>query len=173
MQSKRQKIFLELYEPVHERFERFCRARVYGEMDYKDLINETLLVAFQKFETLEDQKYFLSYLFSISVKLLANSSRKKKAKVYNDKEFIEVKDINADTEKNINIYLLHHALALLPEVQKECVILFEITGFSIKEIMKIQNSSESAIKQRLKRGRERLRSILVFESEYKVGEVEQ
>ena len=32
--------------------------------------------------------------------------------------------------------------------------------------MEIQNSSESAVKQRLKRGREKLIEILTFESDY-------
>ncbi|PIZ05301.1 MAG: RNA polymerase subunit sigma-24, partial [Flavobacteriales bacterium CG_4_10_14_0_8_um_filter_32_5] len=51
------------------------------------------------------------------------------------------------------------------------IVLFEITGFSIKEIMEIQNSSESAVKQRLKRGREKLVELLTFESDYKTKEV--
>jgi RNA polymerase sigma factor (sigma-70 family) len=67
--------------------------------------------------------------------------------------------------------MLHKALALLPEAQKECIILFEISGFSIKEIMEIQRASESAVKQRLKRGREKLIEILTFESDYKTEEV--
>jgi RNA polymerase sigma-70 factor (ECF subfamily) len=65
---------------------------------------------------------------------------------------------------------LYKALALLPDEQRECLVLFEITGFSIKEIMEIQNSSESAIKQRLKRGRAKLLEILTFESKYQTKE---
>ena len=45
MIKERQKRFLALYEPNHDRFERFCRARVYGRMEYQDLINESLLIA--------------------------------------------------------------------------------------------------------------------------------
>ena len=62
MSKNKQIAFLNLYEPIHANFERFCRARVYGNMDYKDLINETLLVAFNKFETLKEDKAFLSFL---------------------------------------------------------------------------------------------------------------
>jgi len=69
------------------------------------------------------------------------------------------------------IYFLYKALAMLPEEQRECLVLFEITGFSIKEIMVIQNSSESAIKQRLKRGRAKLLELLTFESTHKTTEV--
>jgi RNA polymerase sigma-70 factor (ECF subfamily) len=54
------------------------------------------------------------------------------------------------------------ALAQLPIAQKECIILFEISGFKIKEIAEIQSVSEDAVKQRLKRGRERLQEILTY-----------
>jgi len=59
---------------------------------------------------------------------------------------------------------LHQALSKLPEVQKEAIILYEISGFSIKEIATIQDASEPAVKQRLKRGREKLVEILNYEA---------
>jgi RNA polymerase sigma factor (sigma-70 family) len=65
-------------------------------------------------------------------------------------------EVHADT------HFLHLALSQLPVAQKECVILFEISGFKIKEIAEIQSVSEDAVKQRLKRGRERLQEILTY-----------
>ena len=65
--GRQQEKFLRLYEPIHDRFERFCRARVYGDMEFRDLMNETLLVAFEKFDTLKSKDAFLSFLFSGSV----------------------------------------------------------------------------------------------------------
>jgi DNA-directed RNA polymerase specialized sigma24 family protein len=62
---------------------------------------------------------------------------------------------------------LYEALAQLPHEQRESIILFEISGFSIQEITVIQNASESAVKQRLKRGREKLMEILTYESSLK------
>jgi RNA polymerase sigma-70 factor (ECF subfamily) len=61
----KQEEFLSLYKPVHERFERFCRARVYGKMDFHDLINETLLVAYEKMERLKSKDAFIYFLFGI------------------------------------------------------------------------------------------------------------
>jgi DNA-directed RNA polymerase specialized sigma24 family protein len=76
--GKQQEYFLKLYEPIHDRFERFCRARVFGNMEYQDLMNDTLLVAYQKLETLKSEKAFLSFLIGISVRILANHHKKKK-----------------------------------------------------------------------------------------------
>lgn len=172
MIESKQDRFLRLYKPIHDRFERFCRARVYGDMEFKDLMNDTLLVAYEKLDTLKSEKAFLSFLFSISVRILANNHKKKKAETFESEEkFASFSDESANTERDTEVYLLHKALALLPEDQRECLILFEISGFNIKEIAVIQNASQSAVKQRLRRGRLKLTEILTFESAYKTGEV--
>lgn len=161
--NNKQSEFLALYEPVHERFERFCRARVYGDMDFKDLMNETLLKAYQKFDELRSKAAFLSFLFSISVRILANNKRKRKedSDQFEQQEGL-VFDLNASTDSSADVYFLHQALAQLSDEQRESIILFEISGFSIKEIAKIQETSESSVKQRLRRGRIRLKEILTF-----------
>tara|TARA_B100000809_G_scaffold206739_1_gene208890 strand:- start:440 stop:976 length:537 start_codon:yes stop_codon:yes gene_type:complete len=170
--NKQQQHFLKLYEPVHDRFERFCRARVFGKMEYHDLMNDTLLIAFQKMDTLKSEKAFLSFLIGISVRVLANHHKKKKEEAYPEQQGFDVLDVNSKTERDAEVYLLHKALAMLPEEQRECIILFEISGFSIKEIVAIQAVSESAVKQRLKRGREKLTEILTFDSTTKDMEVQ-
>lgn len=165
MTRRKQNQFLSLYEPIHNRFERFCRARVYGDMDYRDLMNETLLVAYEKFETLRSQEAFLSYLFGISVRIVGNHLQKKREERFQKEDRIqEISDKNANAQIDADVHYLHLALSKLKDEQRECIILFEISGFSIKEIMKIQESSESAVKQRLKRGREKLLEILSYDS---------
>ena len=161
MSKSKQNHFLKLYRPVHDRFERFCRARVSGEMPYEDLINESLLVAYKKMNEIKNEEAFLSFLIGISIRILANSRRKKKAETVEDDLILKnYADPNNAIEKQFEVELLHQALAQLPELQKEALILFEITGFNIKEIMAIQNSGTSAVKQRLARGRKELAKIV-------------
>ncbi len=170
--QKKQQDFLRLYEPVHDQFERFCRARVYGDMEYTDLMNETLLVAYQKFDSLRSDQAFLSFLFGICVRLLSNRYKKKKEEVRDTSTLAEiVPDQQSRTDRDAEVYLLHRALVLLVEEQRECVILYEISGLKIKEIAAIQQVSEAAVKQRLKRGRKKLTEILTFESVHKTGGV--
>ena len=161
MDGVTQKKFIERYAPVHDRFERFCRARVYGDMEYSDLMNETLLVAYQKIGTLREEKAFLSFLFTVAIRLLANSARKRRPDRLNENHEMVDPSQRADTAMAIDE--LHAALAKLPADQRECLILFEISGFSIKEIMELQNVKESAVKQRLRRGRLRLKELLCEE----------
>jgi RNA polymerase sigma-70 factor (ECF subfamily) len=56
--------------------------------------------------------------------------------------------------------VLDRALARLPEKQREAVILFEISGFSLAEIREIQGGSLSGVKSRIVRGRDNLANLL-------------
>jgi len=169
MTKRKQQYFLSLYQPVHDRFERFCRARAFYYMPYEDLMNESLLVAFKQLHTLRDKEAFLGFLIGISIKILANARRKKKP-VGLDFEQLNYADPTNQLEQLSDADLLYRALARLPELQKEAIVLFELTGFSIKEIMKIQNSSESAVKQRLRRGRQNLVQIIKQDFACKMGD---
>ena len=160
MSSERKKIFIELYDPIHSRFERFCKARVYGEMDYKDLMHDTIVIAFQKFDSNVEPKTFLSFLIGISIRVLANNKRRDVKKTTHQ-IYLAQKDISYDQgfEKE-EIEHLYTALNLLSEIQKECLILFEIVGYSLKEIAELHRTNENTVKQRLRRGRMQLKSIL-------------
>ena len=45
-------------------------------------------------------------------------------------------------------------------MKKEALILFEISGFSIKEIAQLQQSKEGAVKVRLSRARKELKVLM-------------
>lgn len=161
MNKDKQQYFLKLYQSVHNRFERFCRARAFYDMPYEDLMNETLLVAYNKIDQLKNEGAFLSFLIGISTKILANSYRKNKASTFEDEFSLNnYADPNKQFDRQFEVELLHKALAQLPDKQREALILFEITGFSIKEIMELQNSGLSAVKQRLARGRTALAEVI-------------
>ena len=158
MEFTKQERFMQLYEPVHERFERYCKTRTYGEFHFKDIMQDTLIVAFEKFDELKSKEAFLHFLFGIATRILANH-RKKKRPEYVDQlnaKYEHVHQENTLIEKQFEINDLYTCLKELDQVTSECIILFEISGFSIKEIMGIQNSSEAAVKQRLSRGRKQL-----------------
>ena len=158
--SKR-KQFMELYEPVHGSFERFCKARSYGVCDFNDLMHDTLIIAFERFEGLKNKEAFLYFLFSIANKVHANFRRKSKTQSFSDVKGIDnIPDAHFSIEKKIQHDELYEALNLLTEEYRNCLILFEIAGFSIKETAAIQECSTDAVKQRLSRGRKMLAAAL-------------
>lgn len=149
--------FLKLYEPIHESFARFCHARAYGVMEPEDLISESVLKALEKFHTLKNPKAFLAFMFTIAKNIAIKKYRRQKfSGYYNEHNANQIHDVEIDAETKLDIEVLYQALNTLPDKQKEAVVLFEISGFSVKEVAEIQASGESAVKQRLKRGREAL-----------------
>ena len=147
------------------RFERFCKARVYGEMDYKDLMHDTVVIAFQKFDSSSESTRFLSFLFGIAIRVLANNKRRKDKDVMHQ---IQLKREDVFFDHSIQkeeIEHLYAALNELPEIQKESIILFEIVGYAIKEIAALHKVSENVVKQRLFRGRNKLKLILTQQRE--------
>ena len=155
-----QKEFLELYEPIHASFARFCQARVYGLMEAEDLISETVLKALENFHKVKNKKAFLSFMFTIAKNIVNDKHRKTKfTGVYEEHTALSIPDEGVNPELRYDVEVLYTMLAKLPEKQKEALILFEISGFSIQEIAHIQDAKESAVKQRLKRGREKLADL--------------
>jgi RNA polymerase sigma-70 factor (ECF subfamily) len=158
MTDDRRKTFMSLYEPVHARFERFCQARAYSQTDWKDLMQDVVIVAFNRLEELKNPAAFLSFLCGIAIRLLSNQNRKKREDylAHHERLVNSLSCSDDDGHALMNRDLLYTALSRLPEQHREAIILFELSGFSIREIAEMQSSGESAVKQRLLRGRQQL-----------------
>lgn len=157
---------MEYYEPVHARFERFCKAKAYGRLDFKDLMHDALLIAFEKFEQVKDQSSFLYFLFGIAVRVAANAQRKMQPDFLMDDTVLNFVDQQMTMDQHFEVEQLYAMLARLPELQRECLILFEISGFSIREIALLQGKTEHAIKQQLSRGRKALAHLLQLQESF-------
>lgn len=161
MATNKQETFMAQYRKVHDAFVRYCTVKAYGIMEAEDLVSETVLRAYEKFSNDEQVTNFPGYLFGIAKNILNTKLRRKKLfSNYTEPkvELVESQETNPETMLDIGI--LYKAIDKLPTPQKEAIILFEISGFSIKEIMELQGAGESSVKQRLKRGREKLASLL-------------
>lgn len=150
-----------LYAPVHERFVRFCQAKAYACYDPEDLVNETVAKVYERFDKIEKPEAFLYYLFGTATNLLRNHARKsqKKGEFYEDQAERIIGGYN-EGESSMEREMLYQALDQLPEEQREAIILFDLSGFSVKEVMEIQQAGASAVKTRLSRGRHKLAELL-------------
>ena len=167
---RKQKEFLEVYEPVHESFVRFCQARSHGVMNYEDLVSESTLRAFQNWEKIEKKESFKYFLFSTARNIILNTVRKKRETSLGEQENTSLITVNAG-ERDLEIEFLYEQLNKLSDTKKEALILFEINGFSIKEIAEIQNISEGNVKVNLSRGRKELQRLMEDKPKLKEEEV--
>ena len=154
---------MELYNPLHERLSRFVHSMVWNRDDAKDVLSETVLAAFESFEKVKDQNSFLYYLFGIASRLAKKRDRRKKFWGIFDSQKAELIISYHNSESRAAINELYAALNKLPIKQREAITLFEISGFSIKEIAVMQGSTLSGVKSRLMRARETLATLLEAE----------
>jgi RNA polymerase sigma-70 factor (ECF subfamily) len=151
---------MELYEPVHIRLSRFVQTLVWNTHDAKDVVSETAMIAFEQFHTVREPARFVYYLFGIASRLVKKKQRRKKFFGIFSDEYAESVPSGNEADELLLRKELYDVLNKLNDKQKEAVVLFEISGFSIKEIAELQGLSESGVKSNLKRGREKLTLLL-------------
>ncbi|MFC2087345.1 RNA polymerase sigma factor [Bacteroidota bacterium] len=168
MKDQSRESFLILYESVHEQLSRYCRAISGNRQSAEDLMHDTVLAAFESFEKIKNLDSFKYYLFGIARNLYKMRLRKEKIRV--DIDAVEAKSITDHSRKPeqlTDFKIIYESILKLPQNMSETLILFYISDLSIEEIQKIQGVSISAVKQRLKRGREKLMQQLQTTRELK------
>jgi len=159
--------FLDLLKPYYNYALKYCRAlsRKGDTDEAEDLMQHSLLKAFENFSSLKDSKKFKFWFFTIITNEYCSAVRRK---LYN--KFIFVND-ESDIPSMPKLYrntsnsdlseILLLALSKLKPKEKAAILLFELAGFSLDEIMVIQKEkSLSCIKLRLSRSREKLRKYI-------------
>ena len=156
---EKQEEFLELLEPHKAGLLRFCRALTKTSDTAKDLASETILITYERFESLHNKAALKSYLYTIASRL-ARSERSLNIRHASYDEASGIEYTGAAPDVLADIHLLQEALEKLPEKIREAVIMFEISGLSLIEIKEIQGGSLSGVKMRIARGRKKLAKLL-------------
>lgn len=153
--------FLDWYQPIHEAFTRYCSSRAYAWMETEDLVQEAILATLRNYARIRDKEKLLGYMIGITNNILKNQWRKKQREAnWDEKALARMESQIGNPELAMDIHDLHKAIQALSETQKTAILLFEISGFSIKEIAAIQETSEGAVKTRLSRARANLKKML-------------
>lgn len=158
--------FMKWYEPCHEKLGRFVASMIWEEEEARDIISETVLITLEKFDKVKNEESFLYFLFGVAIRLVRAKKRKSWRQILFGDEKWEVMEERERFENNSDEQDLYTLLQLLDGKSREAIVLFEISGFSIKEICEMQNSSLSAVKSRLSRARKTLKEA--GESERKI-----
>ncbi len=167
MTKTKQSDFLKAYQNCHEPLVRYCSVVSHGKMDAEDLVQDVLLAAYANFDKIKNKEELLHYLLRAARNRSVSKFRKQKYKarlLEKHTERLVAQEVSADTI--LEIQLLYKTLDQLPENQKDALILFEINGFSMKEIAVIQEKSEGAVKTNISRGRQKLKAMLTAKNEW-------
>jgi RNA polymerase sigma-70 factor (ECF subfamily) len=161
-------LFLEHLQPHYNDAIKYCRALTFRHSidDAGDLFQQSVLKGLENFTRLNERDKFKSWFFKIITNEFINHTRKLFWKRFvpldDGMNHSAMPEIFSEIERREKNSILYCALAKLNAKERASILLFELAGFSIEEIKKIQNEkSPSAVKSRLSRARGKLKEYII------------
>lgn len=161
--TQRNSYFEELYRRYADKVYRKCLSFVKDSARAEDFTHDIFLKLILKLGTYKETARFSTWLYSITYNYCMDQLRiyKKRGEVFQDEE-LEIPD---DTDLNvafedpdIEIKRLNNALDHLQMEEKSILMMKYQDDLSIREIAETFQITESAVKMRLMRSREKLRT---------------
>ena len=155
--------FALLVDKYKERIFALVYAKVGQFQDAEDLTQDIFLNAYKKLSTLRRWDNFYPWLYSIAANRCKNFYRAQKEQVETmnllARNLNHQPAVDADSEAR-RIERLYEALASLPEMHRQVLMLRYMAGMKSKEIAQTLRVSPNTIDQRLVRARAKLKTIL-------------
>lgn len=159
-----------LFGRLYDRYATMVYNKCYGfartKSEAEDLTQDVFLLLFVKLKTFKGNSKFSTWLYSLTYNFCANYVNRDKQKKIRDNS-VPVEDQNQNFSTDISDAdlfqmksdKLEKALKLIDPDDKSILLLKYQDGVSIKELTKLMEISESAIKMRLKRAKARIIEI--------------
>jgi len=138
---------------------RFIRKSLRSDDDAQDIVQNAFEILWKNHENVQFEKA-KSYLFSTAYHNMIDHIRKRKRMDYVEEIDEAAKGGTSEVQVDVK-EAIEKALQLLPEVQKNCVLLRDYEGYSYEEIGEVLNLNESQVKVYIFRARKTLKEYLV------------
>ncbi|MFN8368706.1 MAG: RNA polymerase sigma factor [Candidatus Kapaibacterium sp.] len=161
MHQQKQQRFLELLDREYERLERFALSMTRNREDAKELISETVAACYERFDSIEHDEAFLSYLFTVASRTFYKQKAKRsRITTVAPDEITELYCGGIQPDDAYDVQQLYNAIDALPEQYREIFIMAELLGFTHKEIQQTHGISIANIKVRIYRSKYLIRKYL-------------
>jgi RNA polymerase sigma-70 factor (ECF subfamily) len=135
-----------------------------------DLVQETLVKAWDKHESFQMGTNLKAWLFTILRNEFYSQMRKRGREVQDSDGAMTARlAVHPSQEGKLDLQDFRSALEQLPEDQREAIILIGASGFSYEEAAEICGCAVGTIKSRVSRARTRLQDILKVSGEAEYG----
>lgn len=120
--------------------------------DSEDIMQDVLLKLYQSGKTFRDDEHVKAWLIRVTVNRSRDVLRAQRRK--------QTEELDANTPQAQRENSLDEAMSALGEEYRLAVYLHYYEGYGVREIARIMRISESNVKIRLKRARDKLREFL-------------
>ena len=139
---------------LQNRLYRIARGYLRGEHDCLDAVSEAVLKAWQKRDTLRDERLFETWLIRILIRECVNIQRKQKRVV--PMETLP----EAATDPPSDNLVLRDALDSLSQEQRAAVVLHYMEGYGVADVAAMLHTFKGTVTSRLHYARLKLRDLL-------------
>ncbi len=147
----------EVFQAYGNMLYRIAFVMMKNAFDAEDVVQDTLIKYMEHLESgksFETEEHRKAWLIRVNSNLCKNRLR-----FYKNHPKISVEQLSRYYEKEEDTALMD-SLMLLPSKYREVLLLHYVEGYQGREIAGMLGLSESAVRKRLERGREKLRRIL-------------
>ena len=158
--------FTAIVEAYYPRCLRFARGVLQNPDEAEDMVQDTFIRLYRALPRYEERQRFESWLFQIlgNCCRTANTAfRRHTARAVDDDAAVERIPSSDVTGAHLDLEwgeAVRNALADVPDYNREIFLLHYIEGFSYDEIERMTGVKQSALKMRVKRASDQLRSLL-------------
>lgn len=145
--------FVDIVLDSEQTLYRVAMSMLKNEKDCEDAVQSAILAAYEKLDTLRNDKYCKTWL----VRILINECNRQLRRRGRVADIQEYQAISASSAEEVEVRL---AVERLPMKIRQVVVLYYIEDFSVKEIKDILKIPEGTVKSRLSKGRELLKDNL-------------
>ena len=146
---------------------RLAYSYLHNKSDAEDILQEAFIRFLKAAPVLESEEHEKAWLLRVAANLSKNRIGYNKTRK-TDELADELTESLAAEEKP-DLAFVWEAVKSLPETYREAIHLFHYEGYSTAEIAKILDRKEATVRSDLRRGREKLKSIL--KEEYDFAEI--
>ena len=147
--------FLQLYEPVYKDLYRLAYYYIGNSQDTEDVVGETVLKAYEKFDSLRKKEAFKSWIFRILVNQCMTYLRKKTTN-----GVVELKEEPVFEPALEDGTAVQDLLAVLSGEERQIVVLSVFGGYKGEEIAKLLHMKHSTVRSKYRRALKKMEQQL-------------
>jgi RNA polymerase sigma-70 factor (ECF subfamily) len=139
---------------------RFFASQMGSTKEAEDMLQEVWLRIHRVRHTYRPGEPLLPWVYAIAHRVRIDNYRKRRRILSREVRTDVLPELPVENDQQGNVPLFDEMVAVLPESQREVLVMLKVNGLSVEEVARATASTPGAVKQKAHRAYERLRNLL-------------